>query len=111
MNSYHQKDLQVTGLQSLVLFVRLDSTYDDASIFPFHKIPPKDIYTSDADLFPLSGPWVAVGQEGAKDKSALFSLTGNSRTEQHLSPLIHYPPLHLASSGHHTSSFWTFHRA
>lgn len=76
----------------------------------FGKIPPADIYTPDLDLFSffssLSGPWVAAGRRGTKDKSALFSLTGNGRAEQHLSPLIHYPTLHLASSGHHTSSFW-----
>lgn len=84
-------------------------TCDDAFVFPFQKIPPGDIYTPDSDLFfffpSLSGLWVAVGRCRTKDKSALFSLTGNSRAEQHLSPLIHYPTLHLASLGLHTSSF------
>lgn len=67
-----------------------------------------EIFTHPTTLFfppSLSGPWVAVGRCRTKDKSALFSLTGNSRAEQHLSPLIHYPTLHLAPSGHHTSSF------
>lgn len=64
-------------------------------LFSTLKIPSEDIYTSDSDLFPLSGPWVATGWR-TKDKSGLFFLTGNSRTEQHLSSLIHYPPLHLA---------------
>lgn len=78
-----------------------------SSIFPLPKIPSEDIYTSDSDLFPLSGPWVAMGRR-TKDKSALFFLTGSSRTEQHLSWLIYYPPLHLAWPGHHTSSFGPF---
>lgn len=71
--------------------------------FPSQKIPLEDIYTSDLDLFPLSGPWVAMAWS-TEDKSALFFLTGNRRTEQHLSSPIHYPPLHLARLGLHTSS-------
>lgn len=69
-----------------------------------------EIFTHPTQIFfffssSLSGLWVAVGRCRTKDKSALFSLTGNSRAEQHLSPLIHYPTLHLASLGLHTSSF------
>lgn len=85
-------------------------THHDASVFPFQKTPPGDIFIflslSLSSSRSLSGPRVAVGRCRTKDKSALFSLTGNSRAEQHLSPLIHYPTLHLASPGHHTSSLW-----
>lgn len=77
--------------------------------FPSQKIPLEGIYAPDSDLFPVSGPWVAVGWR-TEDKSGLFSLTGNRRTEQHLSSLIHYPPLHLARLGLHTSSFGPFSR-
>lgn len=75
--------------------------------FSSQKIPLEDIYTPNLDLFPLSGPWVAMGWR-TEDKSALFLLTGNRRPEQHLSSLIHYPPLHLAWLGLHTSSFGPF---
>lgn len=74
------------------------------------KIPVEDIYTSNLDLFPLSGPWVAM-EWRPEDKSALFFLTGNRRPEQHLSSLIHYPPLHLAWRGPPYVFIWTFQRA
>lgn len=96
-------------------------TCDDASVLAFPESPSWRYLHTDSNIFLLSvsphtppslslpllsGPGVAVGRCWTKDKSALFSLTGNSRAEQHLSPLIHYPTLNLASSGHHTSSFW-----
>lgn len=77
--------------------------------FPSQKIPLEGIYAPDSDLFPIIGPWVAVVRR-TEDKYVLFSLTGNRRTEQHLSSLIHYPPLHLARLGLHTSSFGPFSR-
>lgn len=76
-------DLQVTGLQRLFsLFCAGRLIVGHPFFFPFQKIPSEDIYTSDLDLFPLSGPWVAMGWR-TEDKSGLFFLTGNSRTEQH----------------------------
>lgn len=75
--------------------------------FVCQKISSEDIYTSDLDLFPLSGAWVAMGRR-PEDKSGLFFLTGNRRTEQHWSSLIHYPPLHLAHPGTLYVFIWTF---
>lgn len=49
-------------------------------------------------------PW------GGGRRINLVLLTGNRRPEQHLSPPIHYPPLHLAWLGLHTSSFGPFSR-
>lgn len=34
--------------------------------FPSQKIPLEDIYTSNLDLFALSGPWVGRGVEAAR---------------------------------------------
>ena len=65
--------------KNLLRFVLLWSTHDDTSS---KKIPSEDIYPSDLDLFPLSGPWVAVGQR-TEDKCGLFFLTGNRRIDLH----------------------------